>query len=44
MGLEKLRLEAAIMGKAEAGEEHTGEWKQLMVLRADIDNLAEEKL
>ena len=44
MGLEKLRLEQVIMEKAEKGEDESEEWKQLKGLRAEINNLADEKL
>jgi len=42
--LEKLRLESVIMEKAEKGEDESEEWKQLKGLRAEINNLADEKL
>ena len=44
MGLEKLRLEEAIMEKVELGEDDAEEWKQLKELRDEINNLADEKL
>jgi len=44
MGLEKLRLEAVIMEKAEVGEDDSEEWKKLKGLRYEINNYAEEKL
>ena len=44
MGLEKIRLEAVIMEKAELGEDESNEWKQLKGLRVEINNLADEKL
>ena len=44
MGLDKLRIEEVIMQKAENGEDDSEEWKQLKLLRDEINNLADEKL